>query len=289
MDSTIKVSIGMPVYNGEAFIHQAIASLLAQDEKCFELIISDNASTDKTSIICSDYANKDNRIRYIQNKVNIGAEKNFYKVLTEARGEFFMWAAHDDIWEPSFISSTLQLFKKNPDAAIAFSLFNNVDIYDNEIKKYQIGELTSKDLFERLLCFMSMAENKGKANIIYGLLKRKNVLAISGFHTGKKPLWGADMLTVFKLLIPGYLVLDDRLLFHKRIPAEDETSRIKYRNIADKLQHKINEHIAYLKDNHNYFWEYFKIIKTVEKLSLLQKAQFSFLLLKREIHAAFHK
>ncbi|MEM4134638.1 MAG: glycosyltransferase, partial [Candidatus Micrarchaeia archaeon] len=74
------VSIGMPVYNGERFIRQALDSLLAQDYENFELIISDNASEDKTPEICLEYAARDKRIRYYRNEKNMGAAWNFKRV-----------------------------------------------------------------------------------------------------------------------------------------------------------------------------------------------------------------
>ena len=91
------VSIGMPVYNGETYIREALDSLLQQTFTDFELIISDNASTDGTGVICKEYAFGDSRIRYIRQATNLGAVGNFEFVLNEARGEYFMWAAHDDL------------------------------------------------------------------------------------------------------------------------------------------------------------------------------------------------
>ena len=93
------VSIGMPVYNGEKYIREALDSLLAQTFENFELIISDNCSTDGTSHICKEYTSRDSRIRYIRQDTNIGPIANFEFVLQEARGEFFMWAACDDYLE----------------------------------------------------------------------------------------------------------------------------------------------------------------------------------------------
>ncbi|WNC86000.1 glycosyltransferase family 2 protein [Thermosynechococcus sp. QKsg1] len=89
------LSIGMPVYNGAKFIREALDSLLAQTFTDFELIISDNASTDETEAICREYAAKDKRIRYVRQAQNLGAAANFKYVLDEARGEYFMWAAAD--------------------------------------------------------------------------------------------------------------------------------------------------------------------------------------------------
>lgn len=106
---TPKVSIGMPVYNGSAFIREALDSLLAQTFADFELIISDNASTDDTEQICKSYACMDKRIRYIRHQENHGALANFQFVRDEARGEYFMWAAADDIQKPQMIEKLISV------------------------------------------------------------------------------------------------------------------------------------------------------------------------------------
>jgi glycosyltransferase involved in cell wall biosynthesis len=92
-----KVSIGMPVYNGEAFIREALDSLLMQTYADYELIISDNASTDGTEAICREYVVKDARISYVRQAKNRGYAANFQFLLDEALGEYFMWMAADDI------------------------------------------------------------------------------------------------------------------------------------------------------------------------------------------------
>ena len=94
----------MPVFNGEKFIKNAIDSILSQTFKNFELIISDNASTDSTSKICEEYALKDNRIRYFRQSQNFGAVKNFQFVLEQAKCEYFMWTAADDIRHKLFLA-----------------------------------------------------------------------------------------------------------------------------------------------------------------------------------------
>jgi glycosyltransferase involved in cell wall biosynthesis len=102
------VSIGMPVYNGGEAVRPAIDALLAQTHRAFELIISDNASTDGTSEICREYAARDTRIRYSRNETNIGGVPNFERVLYLARHDYFMWAAHDDLWKPEFLEANLR-------------------------------------------------------------------------------------------------------------------------------------------------------------------------------------
>src|SRR5690242_6344650 len=98
-----KVSIGLPVYNGERFLAEAIDSVLAQTFTDFELIISDNASTDRTPEICKAYAEKDSRIRYYRNEENQGASWNFNRVFELSRGMCFQWLAHDDYIAPGFL------------------------------------------------------------------------------------------------------------------------------------------------------------------------------------------
>lgn len=93
-----KISIGMPVYNGQKFICEAIDSLIAQSYTDFELIISDNASTDLTEVICREYAASDTRIRYIRQTENRGAVANFQFVLDKADGKYFKWLAADDMF-----------------------------------------------------------------------------------------------------------------------------------------------------------------------------------------------
>ena len=97
------VSIGMPVYNGEKYIREALDSLLAQIFTNFELIISDNASTDNTEAICREYAARDPRIRHVRQSESRGATANFQPVLDKARGAYFMWAAADNRWDGAWL------------------------------------------------------------------------------------------------------------------------------------------------------------------------------------------
>jgi glycosyltransferase involved in cell wall biosynthesis len=109
-----KVSIGLPVYNGENFLRSALDSILQQDYTDFELIISDNASQDTTEKICREYAARDRRIRYYRNEKNIGASGNFNRLVELARGEFFKWAAHDDVHLPGFLSRCMEVIDRAP-------------------------------------------------------------------------------------------------------------------------------------------------------------------------------
>src|SRR5271169_3585983 len=99
-----RVTIGVPVYNGEKYLPQCLDSLLGQTYHDMEILICDNASMDRTEQICRDYSARDSRIRYVRNPINIGLGGNFRRVLELARGEFFKAAAADDWCGPEFIA-----------------------------------------------------------------------------------------------------------------------------------------------------------------------------------------
>lgn len=108
-----KVTIGMPIYNGECTIRRSLDAVLAQTFGDFELIISDNASTDATEEVCREYADKDARVIYVRQAANIGATRNFKYVLDHARGEFFMWWAADDTRSADFVDQNLKFLEAN--------------------------------------------------------------------------------------------------------------------------------------------------------------------------------
>jgi len=122
-----RVSVGIPVYNGEPFIAQAIESILSQTFEDFELIISDNASTDDTQQICQKYAAKDLRVRYYRSDVNRGAVWNHNRVFALARGEYFKWNSADDLCAPEFLARCVAALGEDPAAVMAVSEPQEVD------------------------------------------------------------------------------------------------------------------------------------------------------------------
>jgi len=117
--TTPVVSLGLPVYNGENHVREAIAGILAQTYTDFELIISDNASTDGTEAICREFAALDPRIRYERLPANIGAAPNFNRIVPLARGRYFKWAAHDDICLPGFLEACVAALDADPGVILA--------------------------------------------------------------------------------------------------------------------------------------------------------------------------
>lgn len=120
-DSTPSLTIGLPVYNGAAFIGEAIASILAQTYDNFELVISDNASTDATEAICRTYVEKDRRVRYIRNETNIGAAPNYNRLLEASESKYFKWAAHDDVLAPAYLERCIEVLERRPSVVVCHS------------------------------------------------------------------------------------------------------------------------------------------------------------------------
>jgi glycosyltransferase involved in cell wall biosynthesis len=137
-----QVSIGMPVYNGGATIREALDSLLAQTFSDFELIISDNASTDNTEAICREYSAKDVRIRYVRQPTNIGLAPNFKFVLDQARSDFFLWAAADDLRSLDFVALNYQFLKNHPDYVCSVS---PVRFEGRDFDEVQMGDRSLDD------------------------------------------------------------------------------------------------------------------------------------------------
>ncbi|MGH9959496.1 MAG: glycosyltransferase family 2 protein, partial [Pyrinomonadaceae bacterium] len=117
----------MPVYNGENYIAEAIDSLLKQTFEDFELIIADNASIDGTEEICRSYARRDTRVRYVRNKTNIGAAKNCNLLVKISSGEYFKWAAHDDICAPDYLSRCVGILDRDPSVVLCHTQTAYVD------------------------------------------------------------------------------------------------------------------------------------------------------------------
>lgn len=122
-----RLSVGLPVYNGEAFLERAIETLLAQTYREFELVICDNASTDRTDQICRHYAARDGRVRYYRNERNLGAMGNFRRVFELSRSELFKWAAHDDEHEPEFLARCVAALDADPTVVLVYSQFRAID------------------------------------------------------------------------------------------------------------------------------------------------------------------
>lgn len=143
-----RVSIGMPVYNGENFVAQAIASVSGQSFDDWELVISDNASTDRTREICELAASEDPRIRFYRAEVNRGAAWNFNRVFELSQGEYFRWLSHDDLLAPAAIATCLETMLTNPNLTLCASSTAVID--ENGHRVLDAGDSASDLRFQGL-------------------------------------------------------------------------------------------------------------------------------------------
>ena len=143
MPSCPMLTVGMPVYNAERFIANALDSFLGQTFKDFELLISDNASTDRTEEICRQYAARDQRIRYFRNAKNMGAGWNFRRVYSLANGKYYKSAAHDDMIQPDFLRLCLDALEADDSLVLAHSLTRVIDENGQFIENYNDGLRTN--------------------------------------------------------------------------------------------------------------------------------------------------
>lgn len=172
--STPKVSIGLPVFNGEKYLAQAIQSILDQTFEDFELIISDNASTDGTAKICMDAAARDPRIRYFRHERNLGAAPNHQFTFNEALGDYFKWSAHDDILKPAWLERCVEVLDSHPEVQLAFPLTLVIDEAGDVVRKHVPygGRLMSSRPSERFCDFVC---RQNDCIAIFGLARRREL------------------------------------------------------------------------------------------------------------------
>lgn len=162
------VSIGLPVFNGEKYLEQSIQSILSQTYQDFELIISDNASTDSTAEICQKYAALDPRVHYSRNSTNIGGASNHNLTFRLSRGKYFRWAAHDDMLAPELIKKCVEILDSNSSVVLCHTAYFEIDEHNNHIKTVSRSNGTSPKPHER---FGNIAGSQDFLEEIYGLIR----------------------------------------------------------------------------------------------------------------------
>lgn len=191
-----RIVVGMPVFNAESTVADAISSITAYPGDDLRLLISDNASVDQTSTICRQFAERDRRIVVVTQKQNLGAEANFDHVLQAARCRYFMWAASDDTRSPDFIELCTSFLDQHSEyvgatCPVRFDgmSFDQVAMGD--------GSLEDADPYERMLGFFGGMHANGR---FYSLFRRE---AIKGWLEHDKNYLGADWTLVLRMLHEG--------------------------------------------------------------------------------------
>jgi glycosyltransferase involved in cell wall biosynthesis len=204
------VSVGIPVYNGEKFLPQALDCVLSQTFQNFELVISDNASTDRTAEICQEYVKRDSRIRYHRNDRNVGIIHNYNRVFNLCHGKYFKWAAADDLYEPDFLQLCVEVLDTNPDVIVCYSKTKIIDENGAAVEDYERPMDLSDDSPKKR--FVELYTSIGECNAAFGLI-RTSVLKETGLYGN---YFGCDLCLLAKLTLYGKFYEIPERLFYRR-------------------------------------------------------------------------
>ena len=252
MSRVPRLTVGLPVYNGEKYLGEAIESLLGQTYEDFEIVISDNASTDGTADICEGYRKQDGRIRYFRQPRNVGLSPNHNFTLDMASGELFKWASHDDLHGRDFLKLCIEALDNYPDVVLAHCWTARIDDAAKvfKVEEYQLKtESPSAPTRFASTLFDSGGDDDGGV-IRTAVLRR---IAPQGSH------YRADRTPISELVLHGrFYHVPDWIFFRRDHPDRAEQ---KFRDArswctnldprrADRLRHPVARLYA------EYIWTY---------------------------------
>ncbi len=227
-----KVTIGLPVHNGSNYLAAAIESILAQTFGDFDLVISDNASTDATEQICRAYAKQDRRVRYVRQRTNLGAAGNHNVLVHMSESPYFKWAAHDDVLGPEFLDTCVKALDQNPLAVLASPGSCYIDenglvlpysaerggVVDRAGVCWPKLPEDNDDLMagDPTVRFEAVMLNTVMCVEIFGLMRRAALLRTSL----EGPFSGADKVLLAQMSLLGPFWLGKECLFYRRSHAE---------------------------------------------------------------------
>ena len=230
---TPRVTVGLPVFNGEAYLRQALETLLDQSFEDFELVISDNASTDSTQEICEEAARADRRVRYLRQERNLGAAPNFNVLVTAARGELFRWAAHDDLIAPTYLERCAAAMGDAGDRVVLVApRTTEIDDAGRVIREYAHrtpwrGGTPAARLADLLLHERSYLH---KCYPVFGLMRTATLRSTRGIQ----PFEGSDRLTLIEMALRGDFIILGEHLFSVRI--HGDSSRLAQRSATERAR-----------------------------------------------------
>ena len=208
------VSICLPVYNGENYVAAAVESMLAQTFTDFELIITDNASTDRTEEICRKFAAADPRVRYHRNERNVGGARNQAIAVEFSRGRYVRLSAHDDKMAPTHLEECVAVLEERPDVVIAFTGTIAIDDVDAEIGRYCSTRGTADTPSRR---FRELIFRDHGCESIYGVIRGNVLRSVPPMENFTE----SDRVFLCRLAFHGPFASIDRPLFYKRFHSKN--------------------------------------------------------------------
>lgn len=216
--STPRVTVGVPVYNGDRFLREALDGLLAQTYRDFVLLVSDNASTDHTPEICEEYARQDGRVRYVRQEINRGAAWNFNTLVDVTTTPLFMWHAADDVARPRLLEACVARLDQRSDAVLAYTESELIDERGDPTpytpRPMENGSPDVARRFEACLSPGPLSES-----VIYGMM-RTATLKRTQRHGN---FAGGDRALLAELVLHGPFTRIDEPLLRRRVFAETRT------------------------------------------------------------------
>lgn len=283
MNTSPVVSIGLPVYNGERFIKEAIESILGQTYPDFELIISDNASTDRTQSICLAYAAEDERIKYSRNEKNLGAAENYNRVFGVSSGRYFKWAAHDDVCAPEFVGRCVEVLEHDDSVVLCYPKSIFIDEQGKHLGEYvEQVDYTDPRPHRRLRTWL-MDRPGGWCNLVFGLI-RSSVLRQTAL-IGKYD--SSDYILVGELALSGKLhQLPEHLFFRRDHPGRSALAHPGPQKSTVWFDSSAKTRRVYF-PTWRWFSEYLKAIMRV-RIGIVDKARATAMVLRWAIRVRYH-
>ena len=185
---TPRITIGLTTYQSARFLDASLRSLLAQTEREFRLVISDDGSSDGTVELCRNWAGRDARIVFHRQERTLGPRRNFEFLLGGCDSDFFMWASHDDLWSPNFLQSCLARLEANPDAGFAIPRWVVESWTIPFLRRRFLPSMSfieDPDPVRRMLAFTALPFSSFKDNLTYGVWRRPALARVIADLDGK--------------------------------------------------------------------------------------------------------
>lgn len=226
-----RVIIGLPVYNGELFLREAIISLLNQDYPNYEIIISDNASTDSTERICQEFACNYSKIRYVKQSSNIGPNKNFMTLLDMSNSKYFCWAACDDLWAPNWLSTLVVNFTERDICLQGVVYLSDSNGSKDDSKKIKLPNLNLGSIAKTFM----QDERLWRSVYIYGLYDLAK-LKLAQLDKITNDYWAAEAMISNLLKYGSFRCIDDTYFVYRDNPvSQGKSDATKYSSFFRKL------------------------------------------------------
>jgi glycosyltransferase involved in cell wall biosynthesis len=205
------VSVGLPVYNGGSMLIQALESILAQTYSDFELIISDNASTDETPDVVREYAARDRRIRYFRQPRNIGSGNNWSFVARQALGTWLKWVSANDDYDRRLLEDSLEPMRDDSRVVLCYGRTRFMDMDGNLLEVYAGDfDLLSADPLER---YRVVRERLHLGTPVQSGVVRLDAVRRCGYLGNYRD---SDRVLTAGLALAGKFVLLPQVLFYRR-------------------------------------------------------------------------